>query len=103
VSTATVIAGAVVLATLVEGLVEYFVVPLLVKVKATEYARYVALVVGIGVCIGYGVDILEAILGFTSPVLYLGMVLSGTIVGRGANYVNDFIDYLRSLATPRLR
>jgi len=90
------------LATLAEAFVEYFVVPLLEKANAAEYAKYAALVVGVGLCLAYGIDILAMVIGLVSPYPYVGMILSGTIIGRGANYVNDFIDFVRGLAVLRL-
>lgn len=96
------VAGVLVLAALAEGFVEYFIVPLLQKANAADYAKYVALVAGVALCVAYQVDILLSLVGLVPINPYVGFVLSGIIVGRGSNYVNDFIDVLRGLATVRV-
>lgn len=82
------------LAVLVEGLVEYFGAPI-----PTAYKRYVAALVGVALCIVYGADLL-AILGFTASVPYVGAALTGLIVGRGSNYLNDLVTRLKVVTAP---
>ena len=96
------IIGIIVLAALAEAFTEYFVVPLLEKIAAAEYAKYVALAVGIGLCVAYQIDLLQILVGLKPLHPVIGWVLSGTIIGRGANYLNDFIDYVRGLSTMRI-
>ena len=79
--------GAFVLATLVEGLTEYVFADVQ---KVQPYLKYIALVLGVGAAIAYRVDILAA-LGLVSPIPFVGEIVSGLIIGRGSNYVNDIV------------
>lgn len=75
------------LATLVEGFTEY----LFGEVQSAKpYLRYIALALGVGVSLAYGIDIL-GILGLVSPFPLVGQIISGLILGRGSNYVNDIM------------
>jgi hypothetical protein len=85
-------------AILVEMLVEYFVKPLLPKSDAQPapwwsnlpYCRYAAALAGMGLSIYYQLDILSMM--FPQYVAnYVGMILTGLLVSRGANYVHDWI------------
>jgi hypothetical protein len=87
------------LAALAEGLVEYLVAPWLEGLKgATEKLenvrvmalRYISALVGIGLSLVYGADLL-AIFGVEAGVPYVGSVLTGVLIGRGSNYVHDFV------------
>lgn len=79
-------------AFVVEALVEYFIAK-----WAGDYAKYVAAVVGVLLAIGFQLDIFEAFLGLKSTIPYLGCAVTGFVLGRGANFVNDFADkYLRA-------
>jgi len=74
------------LATLVEGIVEYAgdTVPAAIK-------QYVAAAVAIALCIAEGADLL-AVLGLTAPYPYVGAIVTGLILGRGSNELHDFTD-----------
>lgn len=86
-----IVAGIFLLAFFVEGLVEY----LFGKENGSQPAlKYVALALGVGLAIAYNVDIL-AMAGLVSPVPLIGNIVSGIIIGRGSNYVNDFVSKLR--------
>ena len=83
--------GIFALAFFVEGLIEY----LFAKDGASQPAlKYVALGLGVVLAIAYNVDIL-ALVGMTSVVPLVGNVVSGIIIGRGSNVVNDFVGKLR--------
>lgn len=92
------------LASLVEGLVEYFLIPLIEPLRGTKggsllyvggldlyqlLARYSAGVVAILLCFSYGIDLL-AQLGFAGP-FWVGAIATGLILGRGSNFVHDFV------------
>jgi len=85
------------LAALVEALVEYFVQPWLKPDEAeaplwrSMALRYSAALVGVGLCLAYAVDLL-ALVGLSGRVPFVGEVLTGLLIGRGANFVNDFIE-----------
>lgn len=92
----TSILGILLLATLIEGLITY------VFGESSEnptrpYLRYVSLVLGVGAAIAYHVDI-PAMLGLVSSYSLVGYVVSGLIIGRGANYVNDIFAMVRGVA-----
>ena len=85
------------LAALVEALVEYFVRPWLkpdeaeVPLWRSMALRYSAAIVGVGLCLVYAMDLL-ALVGLTARAPYVGEVLTGLLIGRGANFVNDFVE-----------
>lgn len=81
------VVGAVFLATFVEGTVEYLFAK---NVKVQPYLQYLALGFGIVVAIAYKVDILGQF-GLVSAYPFVGYVVSGLIIGRGSNYVNDLV------------
>lgn len=83
-----------ILSTLVEGLVEYFGAPL-----PSKYKPYAAAVLGVIVCVGYNADLL-ATLGFPAIFPYAGAVLTGLVIGRGSNYVNDLVSRVGVLPAP---
>jgi hypothetical protein len=112
--TVATITGILILATLAESLVEYLVRPLVKPWGDGEpppdaryleirnmALRYVAALVGVALCILYGADLL-AIVGLASPVPWAGPILTGLIIGRGANFVPDFSSRWLSPAGPRV-
>lgn len=82
--------GIFILATLVEGFTE-FAFGKVEKLK--PYIMYIALVLGVGASIAYKVDILAHFDLHTNQ--YVAYVISGLIIGRGSNYLNDIISALR--------
>jgi len=83
-----------VLSTLVEGLVEYFGAPL-----PSKYKPFAAAALGILVCVIYNADLL-ALLGLPAAFPYAGSVLTGFVIARGANYINDVISRVGVLPSP---
>ena len=78
------------LAFLCESLTEYFFSDVLIALRLdTKYLRYIAAVVGVGLALLYGLDALRDFLGVSPRLAHLGEVLTGLILGRGANYVHD--------------
>ena len=84
--------GVLLLAVLVEGIIEYFVSN---PDKTQPWLRYVSAVLGIIACLAYKVDLL-AILGLVSPFPFVGSVATGLIIGRGSNYVSDFVTLINN-------
>ncbi|MBN1658061.1 MAG: hypothetical protein JXA93_06645 [Anaerolineae bacterium] len=93
-----------ILATLVEALVEFFIQPAVKPVTeavtmqpepATDWRgmilRWSAAAVGIALCILYQVDLL-ALFGLECPVPVVGWIVTGLLIARGANWLNDFSD-----------
>jgi hypothetical protein len=90
----TALAGILLLATLTESLVEYLIAPVADGLKESKpwhtlILRYIAALVGIALCAVYRADLL-AMLGLVSPWPWVGWVVTGFIIGRGANFVHDF-------------
>lgn len=87
------ILGILALAIFIEGTVEYF----LAKEGAHQPAlKYIAVILGVVLAIAYDVDILSDLAGMQSIVPLIGNVVSGVVIGRGSNVVNDFIGMLRA-------
>lgn len=55
-----------------------------------DRVKYVALLAGVLLAVGFQVDIFAEYFGLVSSVPYLGIVLTGMLLGRGANYLHDF-------------
>lgn len=77
-----------ILAAVVEAIITY-VVPKNNTDEPREWLKYVSAVMGVVVCVAYNADILGT-LGVVSTVPYIGAVITGLIVGRGSNFLNDF-------------
>lgn len=95
----TELAGIFLLAVFTEATVEYFVAALFDKAGATapyrRYIPYVAAALGIALCVAYQVDILAMVVGLTPVHPAVGWVVSGLIVGRGSNFLNDLVGLVR--------
>lgn len=86
------------LAVLIEGSVEYFLGTIFNKFpRLTPHAwtlMYVSLLLGIGVSIYYALDVIALIAvqaGLSMSPSPVGEVATGILIGRGANYVHQFI------------
>lgn len=90
------IIGLLLLATLVESFTEY-VFGKVEKIK--PFLLYIALALGVGVAFAYKVDILAMFNLHTNQ--YVAYFVSGLIIGRGSNYLNDIISALRGSASPK--
>lgn len=83
--------GILFLATFVEGLVTY----LFAKEGQTQpILKYVALAIGVVLAVAYQIDIL-AMVGLYSAIPLVSFIVSGIVIGRGSNYVNDAVSMLR--------
>jgi len=84
---------AVALAFLAESMVEYIFGAVADHIQVVEPYRwllmYIALGVGVLMAHWYQVDLLTLITG--DPPTGLGIVLSGLGIGRGANFIHDFV------------
>lgn len=77
------------LVVLVEGLVEHFGAPV-----PSTFKPYLAALLGVALCVAYGAD-LPAALGYAALVPFVGQVLTGVMISRGSNYINDLIARVR--------
>lgn len=82
--------SALVLAFIVEAVLEYVLgiwwKPLSEEIRP-KVLMAVGLVLGIGLCVSYKVDLL---LELGLPASVLGQVLTGALIGRGADYLHGF-------------
>lgn len=76
-------------AVFVEGLIEY-IFDNGNTTKSQPYLKYIALAAGIIVAAVFNLDGLNVVFAITSPVPFAGVVITGLVIGRGSNYVNDF-------------
>lgn len=86
------LAGLFFLATFVEGMIQYFAGDS--RYKSRPWLRYVSLALGVGLAIAYKVNIPELV-GITSTVPFVDWIVSGVIIGRGSNYLNDIVTSFR--------
>ena len=75
-------------AILIEGTVEY--VKLAIE-KKFYWEVVASFVIGAVATFGYHLDLVEALLGMTPSIPYLGYVVSAIVIARGSNYVFDLI------------
>jgi hypothetical protein len=86
------ILGILLLATFVEGLINYLFGE--GTGEGRSWIKYVSLVAGVLVAIAYKVDIF--VMAGLNPVFpAIGYIVTGIVIGRGSNYLNDFVGLLR--------
>lgn len=88
----TIAIGIFFLATFIEGLTEYLFSGFN---SAQRYLKYVALALGVICAIFYKIDLLASLAGLNGTTPIIGYIISGLIMGRGSNYLNDIISKLR--------
>ena len=87
----------IVLAIVVEAFVEYgksIGKALCSSEWKTAVTQLVAIVVAVLLCVATGADLFAAI-GMMFAWPWLGVVLTGIIISRGANYASDFVKRLQ--------
>lgn len=89
-----IIVGAFLLATFVEGLITYLLGKTDEYAGPREWIKYLSLALGVVVSLLYRVDILAAT-GLVAIHPIVGYVVSGLIIGRGSNYLNDFVSLFK--------
>ena len=78
------------LAFLTEGLTEYFFAGPLARMRVSpQYLKQVSALVGMVLCLTYRVDALALFFSLSPQWEFLGQVLTGLLLGRGANFVHD--------------
>lgn len=80
--------GIVFLAVIVEGIITY-IKEFFVNGKF-QWQMLISIAAGILVSAAYGADVLT-LAGLTTPVPYLGNILTGILISRGSNYVFDLV------------
>lgn len=78
------------LAFLTEGLTEYLFAGPMARLRLpTAYLKQVSAVVGMVLCLTYKVDALALFFSLAPRWDFLGQVLTGLLLGRGANFFHD--------------
>lgn len=90
----------IVLATIVEGLVQYgktVIDAFSNGAKKTAITQLIAMIIAIALCFTTGADLFAALgIAFNWPTV--GIVLTGIFCSRGANYLSDFIKKIQSIS-----
>jgi hypothetical protein len=99
--TVKILAAIFALAFLAESLTEYLFGTLADKVTALTPYRwtlmYISAAVGVGLAFHYQFDVISLIL--SSTITWVGILLTGLVIGRGANFVHQFVsEYLPSVS-----
>jgi len=87
------ILGILLLSTLIEGTLTYVFGEN--SDTPRPWLRYVSLLLGVGAAIAYQIDI-PGMAGLVAVNVYVNYVVSGLILGRGANYINDIFALIQS-------
>lgn len=77
------------MAFFVEGLVE-FVKQIVDADKNVKYTYILSIVLGIAVCCIFNLNLLS-LLDINTSVPFAGNIVSGFIISRGSNYLNDLV------------
>lgn len=87
------ILGIVLLATLIEGLITYLFGEQ--SPYKRVWLRYVSLILGVITAIAYKVNI-PGMVGLVALAPVVNYIVSGLIIGRGANYLNDIFALIQA-------
>ena len=114
--TVSTFAAILILATLAESIVEYLVKPIFLPAPPAEgdpqpvagdeqgggelftikpatrtlLLRYISALVGMLLCVAYHADLLE-LAGLVTTTPLVGQLITGIVIGRGANYLHDLV------------
>lgn len=80
-----------VMAVLIEAIITY--VKTWMVDRRVQWQMIVSVVLSIVICIAYGLDIPAAV-GISSPLPFVGRIITGILVSRGSNYINDLLGRL---------
>ena len=87
------ITAILIMAVLVEAVVTY--IKTWVVDKQLKWPMLLSTVLSVAVCLAYGLDIPSAV-GVSSGVPFVGTVITGVLIARGRNYINDLLKKLTS-------
>lgn len=98
------VVGILFLAVFCEGSIEFFyaeVIKLLGELTLKEFlkkfsARYVALLLGLLLAFGFEINI-PGLLGLAAVQAWVGIAVTGVVIGRGANYIHDVLSTILSM------
>ena len=89
------------LATFIEAFVKYIVdgLPEKIRTKIKPYIPYCTLVLGLLIALNYRLDIfLTWGLPLFSVVSWVSYIITGVVIGRGSNYLNDLATSIKNLS-----
>lgn len=89
----TEMATVLILAMTVEALVEY--ANIIFAEQAFNWKQLAAALLGVSLAVLAQVDLFQVV-GVTFAIPFVGMILTGILFSRGANYVSDFIKLIQS-------
>ncbi len=87
----------ILISTLIEGIVEYFVAPIFDQNGLAKHRialLYIPAIFGVLCAVYYKLDLVAAlapVFNVDVPNSVFGQVLTGILVGRGSNYVHQFL------------
>jgi len=98
------VVGILFLAVFCEGSITFFytdVIRLFGELTFPDFlrqysARYVALILGLLLAFGFAVNI-PALLGLEAVWAWVGIAVTGVVIGRGANYIHDLLSSIVDL------
>jgi hypothetical protein len=89
-----IITGTLLLAALVEGTITYLFGEKQEGQPPRQSLKAISLLLGVVAAVAYQADIFT-IVGLTPIIPAIGYVATGLVIGRGSNYLNDFVTAIR--------
>lgn len=83
----------IIMSMLTEAIITY--VKTWVIDRNIQWQMIVSVILSIAICVLYGLDIPAAV-GIESSLPYVGSVITGILVSRGSNYINDLLKTITS-------
>lgn len=84
--------GVIFLAVFLEGLMTYLFKKDGEDTSPKPWIKYIALLFGVLLAIAYKIDMPSAI-GLSTSIVLVNYIISGIVIGRGSNYVNDIMSF----------
>ena len=78
---------ALMLAIVVEALITY--AKQIAQEKRLCWEYVLSIVLGVGLCLIYRIDLITLALGIEGQIPYVGQIITGIIISRGSNFVWD--------------
>lgn len=85
-----IIVGAITLEGIIETIKNIFVE------KEIKIWKIISMVLGIGISLAFGLNIMS-VLGFSTQTKFLGEVITGILISRGSNFINDFLQKIEKV------
>ncbi len=85
----------IIMSVLIEAIITY--IKTWMVERRVQWQMVVSVVLSIAICIAYGLD-LPAAVGVESSLPFVGRVITGILVSRGSNYINDLLKRLSGVS-----